>query len=61
MEKAKQTYLTIYGDIWLKKLWSVKADTRILHKSLTRAREYALEKGFSGIRVRFTSWEKCDE
>ena len=57
MEKAKQTYLTIYADIWLKKLWSVKAGTRILHMNLTRARQYASEKGFSGIRVKFTPWE----
>lgn len=54
----KKTYLTIYADMWAKKVWSVKAGTRILHKSLTRAREYALEKGFSGIRVKFTSWER---
>ena len=64
MEKAKQTYLTIYVDIWLKKIWSVKAGTRtvtppqlIPHTSLAHARQYALEKGFSGIRVKFTSWE----
>lgn len=58
---GKKVYLTIHVDIWLKKIWHVKAGKRVFHKTLAVAREYAKERGYAGIRVRFASLEKSEQ
>jgi hypothetical protein len=46
-------YLTVYASLWEKLIWSMKAGEPVYHKTLAKAREYALSKGYEGIRVSF--------
>lgn len=55
MEANKHTYLTIYVNLWKKLIWSVKKDQRVPHKNLAAARQYAKDRGYQGIRVKFRS------
>ena len=52
-------YLTVYGDIWNKKIWSMKDGVPVSHKTLQKASEYARKKGFCGIRVKFKEFKPC--
>lgn len=56
--KDSKRYLRVYDDQWAKKFWHVKDGKPVVHKSILAAREYAVNHGYAGIRLRGALWEK---
>jgi len=51
VDMYKDTFLTVYASVWQKGVWTIKGGEKVPHKSIPAAREYALSRGYKGIRV----------